>query len=108
VEMTGGAVVWRMQIPTAVRVHQIGFIHTTAAPGTRSADAVTWIAAVYPYGQSVQSNYIDAYTGVAGSRYVELGPTYTYPAPEFMFSADTTNTDRIYAWMDVEVIGESV
>jgi hypothetical protein len=53
-------------------------------------------------------NYIDNYTGVAGSRYVELGETYIYPTPTMYFSANSTVGDLVFPWIDLEVISESV
>ena len=106
---TGAAVEILLNIPVSHRLLKVGWAHTTAAPGTPSVDALVYQFSQYAWGASVLPIQYDTYTGVASRHYIELeGFGYNEPAATYLVSTDTTLTDRVYMFIDLQVISEGV
>jgi len=98
-----------INIPTAHRLLKIGWVHTTSTPSTGSSDSLSYYIAQRTFGAGVLPVQFDAYSGTASNHYVELESFgYEEPPREYLISTNTTNTDRVYLFLDLQIIGEDV
>lgn len=109
ITMTGSAVTRYITLPCSCRILKVGWTHTTSVPMTLSVDSLTYYFDALHHGRTVAGVRYDAYTGTAGTHYVELEDYgYVEPAEELLFSADSTNTDLLHIFMDIQVNSEAM
>ena len=106
---TAATITTYIEIPATHRLLKVGWSHTTIAPNTASVDSLTYIFSSENFGAEIYPVAYDAYTGTAATHYVELeGFGYEEPAHRYVISTNTTATDRVYMWVDVEIISEEI
>ena len=106
--MDGTALATIVDLPQQVRIRKIGFIHTTADPTVRSADPITYYVDAYPWAQDVAGLRLDAYTGVAGSYFTKMAEGYEEPTERLIFSSNSTLNDRVYYFIDIQILGGNI
>lgn len=106
IAQTGGAVTTYIDLPDESRIRKIGWVHTTSTPTTLSADLLTYTLDAKIFGSAVAGVRIDAYTGTASSYLVEMGESYEEPVERLTFSTNTTNTDCLHVFIDIQCVGD--
>ncbi len=108
IAQTGSAVTKTFSLPTEVRVRKIGWIHTTSTATTLSTDSLIWYFDVYSHGGDVAPLRYDNITTTESTYMVELGEKYEEPVEQVKITTNTTNNDRVYIYIDVQVMGRGV
>lgn len=100
---TGSAVTEELNFKFPFKLIAIMLEHTVAA-GTLGTDALTWSFNIAPRTGLTNNFPIVAYTSSATSQFYEIfGDDYIYPAGNYRFIQNTTNTDLINVSFIVQV-----
>lgn len=109
ITQTGSDISIKFPLPTQVRLRKCGVIHSTSTVTTRSTDVMTFKFGIFPYGLTFSpAHWLVDETFNEDVKNWELGTRYEEPVEHVEVLTNSTNTDRVRVYVDVQVIGKGI
>lgn len=97
----------KFELPDEVRLRKVGLNHTTSTSTTRSTDLCTFKFGVHPWGKELRpAHWLVDETFNEDVKVWKFGDAYEEPVQSLELMLNTTNTDRVSVYIDVQVVGK--